>query len=188
MNVAFKTQASNPDRPDGMPELWPWGQVIQLGESLTPPNADPDWVVMSEVAFEGYKAIHRPAFNAYQNAIRAQEAEFQELTRLNKDRISFGADLLLKFKQKNITDGIQWYQAVWLHSRIRNWQVTLPEALGSQVIFVDLYNMLAAGDIETTCLSVMYGQADDMTNPVHWVTEERKQWLIDQMKGFLGWA
>ena len=187
MNVAFKTQASNPDKPEGMPDAWPWGQVVNLGESTTPPNSDTDWVVMTLLAFEGYKAIHRPAFNAYQNLIKQQEAEFQELDRLNKDRIKFGADLLLKFKQRNISEGIQWFNAIHLHSRIRNWQVTLPAQLGSQVVFVDLYNMLSSGDIETTCLSLIYGQVDDMTNPIHWVTEDRKQWLIDQMKLFLGW-
>lgn len=107
----------------------------------------------------------------------------------NQARKDFGENLMLAFKQKNISEGIQWYQALWLHSRIREWKVTLPPALGSAVLYVDLINMLTvSGDIETTCLAVMYGEPDDMSSVLHWCSADRLNWLRDQMKAWLGWS
>jgi len=107
----------------------------------------------------------------------------------NQARKDFGENLMLAFKQKNISEGIQWYQALWLHSRIREWKVTLPPALGGAVMYVDLINMLTvSGDIETTCLAIMYGEPDDMSSPLHWCSGERLTWLSDQMKAWLGWS
>lgn len=107
----------------------------------------------------------------------------------NQARKDFGENLMLAFKQKNISEGIQWYQALWLHSRIREWKVTLPPALGGAVLYVDLINMLTvSGDIETTCLAVMYGEPDDMSSALHWCSADRLNWLRDQMKAWLGWS
>lgn len=105
----------------------------------------------------------------------------------NEARKEFGSNLMLAFKQKNISESCQWYNAAWLHSRVREWKVTFPPALGSAVVFVDVQNMIMSGDIETACLSLIYGESDDMTSPLHWVSDERRQWLIDQMKAWLGW-
>jgi len=107
----------------------------------------------------------------------------------NQARKDFGENLMLAFKQKNISEGIQWYQALWLHTRIREWKVTLPSQLGGSVLYVDLINMLTvSGDIETTCLAVIYGEADNMSSPLHWCSQDRLDWLRDQMKLWLGWA
>jgi hypothetical protein len=105
----------------------------------------------------------------------------------NQAKRDFGADLMLAFKIKNISEGIQWYQAVHMHARFRSWDVYLPEALGGTVETVDLLNMILAGDIETACLSAIYGVPDDMSSPVHWISEDRMQWAIAQMKAWLGW-
>lgn len=106
----------------------------------------------------------------------------------NVGRREFGQNLMLAFKQKNISEGIQWYQAIHMHARMRAWDVTLPAQLGGSVETVDCLNMILAGDIETACLSAIYGAADDMSSPLHWLSQERLDWLIAQMKGFLGWA
>lgn len=105
----------------------------------------------------------------------------------NEARRKFGQDLMLAFKQKNISEGIQWYQAIHMHARFRAWDVTMPAQLGGAVETVDLLNMILSGDIETACLSAIYGQPDDMTSPLHWVSQDRMNWTIDQMKAFLGW-
>lgn len=110
-------------------------------------------------------------------------------------RRSFGSKLMLAFKQKNVSEGIQWYQAIHLHGRIRNWRVNMPQALLAAMgglpdpgISVDLVNIIVAGDIETASLALTYGEADDMTSPFHWASQDRIDWLNTQMKTWLGWA
>jgi hypothetical protein len=105
----------------------------------------------------------------------------------NEARKEFGSRLLLAFKQKNISEGIQWFQAVHLHSRMREWKVVYPPQLGSLEKRVDIINMIYAGDIETATLSAIYGEADPMTSPEHWLSQERLSWVILQMKTWLGW-
>jgi hypothetical protein len=100
----------------------------------------------------------------------------------------FGKKLMLALKQKNLSEGIKWYQAVHLHARLRAWIVNIPEALGGGTETVDLLNMIVSGDIETACLSAQFGNPDDMTSPLHWVTQERIDWCVGEMKKFLGWA
>jgi hypothetical protein len=105
----------------------------------------------------------------------------------NEARKDFGARLMLAFKQKNISESIQWYQAIHLHHRLRDWKVTFPEALGGIEKRVDIINMIYAGDIETATLSAIYGEADPMTSPEHWLSQERLNWVVAQMKAWLGW-
>lgn len=102
------------------------------------------------------------------------------------DRKTFGEKLTEEFKYKNLQEGITWYQAVHLHSRVRDWKVNYPSPLtGSEN--VDLFNMILSGDIETASLSLQYGENDDMTLPQHWVTQERRMWLVNKMRVWLGW-
>lgn len=110
-------------------------------------------------------------------------------------RRKFGSDVMLAFKQKNISEGIQWYQAQWLHSRMREWQINMPPALlaamggvPDPVIKVDLVNIIVAGDIETASLALTYGVPDDMTSPFHWASAERLAWMNTQLKTWLGWV
>jgi hypothetical protein len=74
-------------------------------------------------------------------------------------------------------------QALWMHQRIRNWPCTLNDT----EFTVDLMNMVISGDMATACLALMYGTPDDMSEPYHWLNEERLNWLINNLKGFLGW-
>ena len=105
----------------------------------------------------------------------------------NEANREFGARLMLAFKQKNLSEGIEWYQAVHLHSRLRSWQVNMPEFVGGGTETVDLINMILSGDIESACLSAMFGVPDSMTGPRDWISEERINWCVTQMKQFLGW-
>lgn len=112
-----------------------------------------------------------------------------------QSRRVFGSDLMLAFKQKNLSEGIQWYQAMWLHHRLRNWQVTMPPALLTALgeipdpnMSVDLVNVIVAGDLDLASLCLTYGTADNMTSPFHWCSQERMDWLNTQLKTWLGWA
>jgi hypothetical protein len=110
-------------------------------------------------------------------------------------RREFGSKLMLAFKQKNLAEGIQWYQAMHLHGRMRDWQVTMPSALLTAMggvpdpgIRVDMVNIIVAGDIETASLCLTYGTPDAMTSPFHWISQERMDWMNTQLKAWLGWA
>jgi len=105
----------------------------------------------------------------------------------NLARKDFGEKLVLAFKQKNISEGIQWYQAIHLHHRMRAWNVNFPVQLGGTTEVVDIVNMVCSGDIETTTLALMYGTPDEMTSPLHWVSQDRINWMVTQMKNWLGW-
>jgi len=97
--------------------------------------------------------------------------------------IEWAKSLMAEFKQKNIDEGINAAQALWLHHRIRAWECTF-----SGVNYtVDIVNMAASGDITTSCLALIYGTPDDMTQPYHWLSAERLAWLVAQMKAYLGW-
>lgn len=103
-----------------------------------------------------------------------------------QDRKRFGEQLMEDFKLKNLGEGIQWFQAVHLHARVRAWQVNYPAPIGGNDV-VDIFNMVLSGDIETASLSLLYGLNDEMNLPTHWITNERRVWLINQMRTWLGW-
>lgn len=98
-------------------------------------------------------------------------------------RREYAEDLIQRFKYKNITEGINALQAMYMHHKMRALSVTfygLPMTL-------DILNMVVSGDIEVACLSLMNCQADDMTAPYHWLNQSRINWLISDMKTYLGW-
>lgn len=109
-------------------------------------------------------------------------------------RREFGSKLMLAFKQKNIAEGIQWYQAMHLHNRLREWQIVMPDALLTAMggisdpnIKLDLVNVIVAGDMEVASLALTYGVADNMTSPFHWASAERINWMNTQIRKWLGW-
>ena len=103
------------------------------------------------------------------------------------DREKFGDQVIEEFKLKNLKEGIKWFQAIHLHERIKNWKVNLPAEVGGGEAFVDIFNMVLSGDIETASLALLYGENDDMTQGKHWVTNERRMWLLNRMREWLGW-
>jgi hypothetical protein len=105
----------------------------------------------------------------------------------NQGLRSFAEKFMLALKIKNISEGINVVQAIHVHSRLRSWQVNLPVEMGGATETVDVMNMVVAGDIETAAICLMYGTPDDMTGADHWISEERLEWMVDQLKRWLGW-
>jgi len=184
MNIAFKTHAVNPNKPEGMPNEWPWGTIVELGESTTPPDSSGDWLVMTKSAFEGYKALYRPAFLAYDEGVRSAVNLLNETKKQNRDKVDFATELMLRFKLKNIQEGISAGQAVWLHAKTRSLDVNFP---GMPTVSIDLLNIALSGDVEAGCIALQYAVPDDMTQAYHWLSQERIDWLVSELKGFLGW-
>ena len=102
-------------------------------------------------------------------------------------RQAYAKRLFLAFKIKNIGEGIQWFQGLKLHELMRKYKVTYPEQLGGEIVYVDIINILVAGDLDLGCLALQYGEVQDMSSPFHWFSQERKDWLVGQLKKFLGW-
>lgn len=102
----------------------------------------------------------------------------------NLSNRTFATDLLIEFKQKNIDEGMNATQALWLHHRTRAWPVTFM----GMTYTVDLMNMCQSGDLETVYISLAYGSIDDMSMPYHWFNQARVDWLKLAIAKQLGWA
>lgn len=102
----------------------------------------------------------------------------------NESSKEFGTRLMNAFKQKNLSEGINAGQALWLHSRLRALQVNCP---GVEPCQVDILNMALSGDLEAGALALMFCVPDDMSQPYHWFSQERIDWILAQLKTQLGW-
>lgn len=200
MLIAFKTWLQAPSNPDSIPTEWPWIQE-QIDESQFIEKIEQEYQVLSESAFQAYLDAHDEKYAAWKAIQDEKIAQKQRLDDL-EEKVRFGKDLLIRFKYKNIAEGINWMQAIHLHSRIKDWIVTYPTAaqfpvqsymavsqyFAGRSKSVDLVNMLTvSGDVESTYFSLMFGQNDDGSMPEHWVTDERRKWLISEIKTYLGW-
>lgn len=101
-----------------------------------------------------------------------------------KNRKEYAEDLLERLKQRNISQGINAFQGLWMHHRMRALPITF---MGLDLV-QDVMNMAVSGDIEIACITLQYAVADDMTQPYHWWNQERINWLVADMKAYLGWA
>lgn len=101
-----------------------------------------------------------------------------------KQRKEYADELLERFKLKNINEGINALQGMWMHHKLRDYTVNF---MGI-TFHIDIMNLAISGDLEIACISLLYGETDDMSLPYHWLSASRKAWLITELKSFLGWA
>ena len=106
MFVAFKTHATNPNKPAGMPDEWPRGTLVQLGASNEPPDNSGEWIVLTDVQFDAYKSIHRPAFDAYLQSLELAQQPKLSVKKIVTEAISFGQNLIIDFAAENVLMGI----------------------------------------------------------------------------------
>ena len=184
--VAFKIYASDREKPTTMPDAWPRGQVINLGNSQSPPDQSGEWLVMTESEFEGYKAIHRPAYLAYRQTIDANLLLAQNLGLTIKQNKEFADKLLQKLKEKNIAEGLSNInQSAWVHHRLRKIDYVLSD--GITVVQLDIMNLVVSGDVETAEQALGQLTPDDMTKSFHWLTQDRVDWIRNEIRAYLGW-
>lgn len=101
-----------------------------------------------------------------------------------KQRKEYAEDLLERLKQKNISEGINAMQGMWMHHKMRALEVNF---MGVDFV-VDIMNMAVSGDVEIACLSLMNCTPDSMALPYHWMNAARINWIVADMKAYLGWA
>jgi hypothetical protein len=98
-------------------------------------------------------------------------------------RKAYCDDLMDRFKKQNILAGINGSQGLWMHHRLRAMAVT---AFGVDYV-IDIVNMIVSGDVELGCIALQYSVPDDMSQSYHWLSATRINWLIADLKNFLGW-
>lgn len=104
----------------------------------------------------------------------------------------FLKDLLLAYKAKNQGESINIFQYLHMMQKIRTWVVTVPSGYGpfsGTVYTVDLCDCFPTADLEGMAKALDWGRAniDDMTQPDHWLSEDRLNWLLGEIKSWLGW-
>ena len=100
------------------------------------------------------------------------------------ERKKFADELLERFKLRNINEGINALQGMHMHHLLRAYPVTF---MGVSFT-IDIMNLAISGDLEIACISLIYGATDDGSMAYHWMTQDRKSWLINELKSFLGWS
>ena len=71
-----------------------------------------------------------------------------------------------------------------MHHRVRELQINfygIP-------MKIDILNLVISGDLEVATLALMNCTPDDGSMPFHWLTQARINWLVTEMKSFLGWS
>lgn len=105
MFIAFKTQASNPNKPVNMPSEWVWGTIIeQQNNSL--PDQSGEWIVLTVDQFNAYKTLYRASYNTYIEQVKQQENIEKQVKSIVIDAKRFGDDLIITFATENILMGI----------------------------------------------------------------------------------
>lgn len=166
-----KEKSGNP--PDSLPK-----DIIHFEDSdLIQRFIESGYSVMSDDDFANLMNQLEGDIAAYHQSGYRSIVERDAIFALNDDRAKQGRDFLLRFKLKNISEGVTWPQALWLHQRVKSWHVQTP--IGS--FEVDLMNIILSGDLEAAIICLRHGLPDDMTSPFHWVTQERIDWCISEL-------
>ena len=92
--------------------------------------------------------------------------------------------LMCYFKLKNVQDGCNAMQAMWVHHRLRSVDITV----NGLPVTLDILNLVISGDIEVAYLALDAMTPDDGTQAYHWLTADRIGEIKLELAKFLGWA
>ncbi len=95
----------------------------------------------------------------------------------------FIENVLLDFKQRNVSEGMNFAQYMHMNRRFSSWVVNYPGRTDT----INLASTITTGDVQSIAIALMYGVADDMTETYHWLSQARLNILIAECKTFLGW-
>lgn len=180
MKIAVKFQSQNEMNKGLIPEYWPWKRVdIEDSEQLN--YEAQSWTVFTQTEFDEYIRVNGVKIEThFMNQISDQ---YKYLDISIQKKIDFAQDLIDRLKKKNILEGINAAQGMWMHQKVR----ALPVSFAGMTFTIDLMNLVISGDLELACLSLIYSPADDMSETYHWLSSDRKAWIINELKLFLGW-
>jgi thioredoxin-like negative regulator of GroEL len=103
-----------------------------------------------------------------------------------KENKEFAEDLIQKLKEKNLMEGLNSIdQAAWIHHRLRKVDYILSDNV--TVVQIDVLNLVISGDVETAEEVLGQMPPDDMTEAQHWWTQERIEWVRNEIRSYLDW-
>lgn len=98
---------------------------------------------------------------------------------------AFADDMMQRMKERNILEGLSGIdQAAWVHHRFRKTDYVLDDG---PTVQIDVLNLVVSGDIETAEHVLGQMLPDDMTEVYHWLTQDRLDWMRNEIRAFLGW-
>ena len=99
-----------------------------------------------------------------------------------EQNIAFGQKLLHDWMRKNTLEGMSVKQSIWVFSRFEDFEVQCD--FGSKK--VDLFKMFYSGALPTVYFCLLQVAPDPMTEDYHWLTQERIDWVKEQIEEFIG--
>lgn len=99
MYVAVKYYSSIDvsEKPFGIPDHWP-AQVIELGNSMIPPDGSGLWQVIDHETFAAYKDVYQPDYDAWYTAYAASQVAQTTWTAILNKRIAWGSYVITDFR------------------------------------------------------------------------------------------
>lgn len=144
--IAFKTQIVNPNRPEGIPNEWPFQEMIIPDEQQSYYEAL-GWNVLSADAYVLYKANYQSAYDTW---YATQPVQFQ------RDKEKY-------VRRAAAKDGMIAEMAAGNMSRVRAGTWTVSDLIGlmSDSVIVAILN-----DLATLSFELAYAKVDQITNPL----------------------
>jgi hypothetical protein len=119
---------------------------------------------------------HSSSFSSSFEYLMNSSAKSQE------QNMTFGRTLLHDFMRKNILEGMNISQSLWVFSRFEAFEVST--SFGSKR--VDLFKMFQSGAIPTVYFCILQVSPDSMEEGYHWITADRLEWVKVRLREFLG--
>jgi hypothetical protein len=119
---------------------------------------------------------HSTSFQTDFNYLMSVSEKTQE------QNINFGRTLLHDFMRKNIIEGMNIKQSLWVFARFEEFTISCD--FGSKR--VDFFKMFQSGAIPTAYYCLSQVAPDTMTETYHWLNQERLDWIKVQIQGYLG--
>jgi hypothetical protein len=136
----------------------------------------------SQLSVEQKQQLDNIVSNHEQNFSSSFNYSFLASKNTQQQNIAFGQSLLHDWMRKNTLEGMTIVQSLWIFSRFERFEVEF----GFGPKRVDLFKMFQSGAIPTVYFCILQVQPDSMTEPYHWLTQDRLDWVKTRLESHLG--
>ncbi len=132
------------------------------------------------------EAVWTAKLSAYAKAPPTQEEQMKKaLSRAVRDSRDMADNIIECFKRSNleyfVTSGISnelaLLKSMWTHNRLRAMDISV----NGLSMTIDLMNLVVSGDLETAYFVLGLITPDDMSQPYHFLSQEK----IDELRGMV---
>jgi hypothetical protein len=109
------------------------------------------------------------------------------ITKTIEENNRYAKDLMKRMKALNLGNNMNIGQALWMHHRLRALDIDLTPLGMPMTLTLDILNLVVSGDIETGCVALQITEPDDMSMPYHCISRDFINWIVADMKSYLGW-